>query len=87
MEKKLVMEVLDKGKKNGQFNIHNTYDTASLFPEILRGLRRVFFNNNKFTAINDKEYRGLIKRITAATDILIKGLMYKEPKDKSNKLR
>jgi TetR/AcrR family transcriptional repressor of mexJK operon len=77
-EKKLVMKVLDKGKKNGQFKMKNTYDTASLFLEILRGLRSVFFNNNKFTSINDEEYRELIKRITAATDIFIKGLMYKE---------
>jgi AcrR family transcriptional regulator len=77
-EKKLVMEVLEKGKKNGQFKMHNTYDTASLFLEILRGLRSVFFNNKKFTSINDEEYKELIKRITAATDIYIKGLMYKE---------
>ena len=77
-EKKLVMEVLEKGKENGQFKMHDTYDTASLFLEILRGLRCVFFNNNKFTSINDENYRELIERITATTDIFIKGLMYKE---------
>jgi len=83
-EKKLVMEVLEKGKKNGQFNIYNTYDTASLFLEILRGLRSVFFTNKKFTLINDEEYNELKNRITAATDIFIKGLMYK---NNSNNLR
>jgi hypothetical protein len=58
--------------------MQNSYDTSSLFLEILRGLRSVFFNNRKFAAINDEEYRELLKRITAATDIFIKGLMYKE---------
>jgi AcrR family transcriptional regulator len=77
-EKKMVMEVLEKGQKNGQFKMQDTYDTASIFLEILRGLRSVFFNNKKFTSINDEEYKELIKRIAAATDIFIKGLMYKE---------
>jgi TetR/AcrR family transcriptional repressor of mexJK operon len=77
-EKNLVMEVLEKGKKNGQFKMQDSYDTASIFLEILRGLRSVFFNNNKFPSINDEEYKELKKRIAAATDIFIKGLMYKE---------
>jgi TetR/AcrR family transcriptional repressor of mexJK operon len=77
-EKILVMEILEKGKKNGQFIMQNSYDISSLFLEILRGLRSVFFNNRKFTSINDEEYKELLKRITAATDIFIKGLMYKE---------
>jgi AcrR family transcriptional regulator len=77
-EKILVMEILEKGKKNGQFKIHDSYDTSSLFLEILRGLRSVFFNNRKSASINDEEYGELLKRITAATDIFIKGLMYKE---------
>jgi hypothetical protein len=72
------MEILEKGKKNGQFIMQNSYDISSLFLEILRGLRSVFFNNRKFTSINDEEYKELLKRITAATDIFIKGLMYKE---------
>ncbi len=76
-EKKVVMQVLEKGKRNGQFNIDSTYETASLFLEILRGLRSIFFNNKKLTSINDEEYKELINRITAATDVFIKGLMYK----------
>lgn len=77
-EKKIVMKVLEQGKKDGQFKITDTYETASLFLEILRGLRSVFFNNKNFTSINDEEYKELINRITAATDIFIRGLMYEE---------
>jgi AcrR family transcriptional regulator len=77
-EKKLVMEVLEKGQKNGQFKMADTYETASLFLEILRGLRSVFFTNKKLVTINDEEYRELSNRVASATDIFIKGLMYKE---------
>lgn len=75
-EKKLVMEVLEKGQKNGQFRMADIYETASLFLEILRGLRSVFFTNKKLVTINNEEYRELSGRIASATDIFIKGLMY-----------
>jgi AcrR family transcriptional regulator len=76
-EKKLVMEVLEKGQKNGQFKMADIYETASLFLEILRGLRSVFFTSKKLVSINNEEYRELSNRIASATDIFIKGLMYK----------
>jgi Transcriptional regulator len=77
-EKKLVMQILEKGENIGQFKTRDTYETASLFLDILRGLRSVFFNNKKLVSINDEEYKELSCRVEAATDIFIKGLMYKE---------
>ena len=77
-EKKLVMQILEKGENNGQFKTRDAYETASLFLDILRGLRSVFFNNKKLVSINDEEYKELSCRVEAATDIFIKGLMYKE---------
>jgi AcrR family transcriptional regulator len=77
-EKILVMEVLEKGKKNGQFNMKDSYETAALFLDIMRGLRSLFFKNKRFTSINDKEYKEQKNRIKAATDIFIKGLKWKE---------
>jgi TetR/AcrR family transcriptional regulator len=77
-EKRLVMEVLEKGQKNGQFRMADIYETASLFLEILRGLRSVFISNKKLITINDEEYMELSNRIASATDIFIKGLMNKE---------
>jgi AcrR family transcriptional regulator len=77
-EKKIVMQVLEEGKKKKQFRITNTYETASLFLDILRGLRSVFINNKKLISINNKEYKELSHQVAAATEIFIKGLMYKE---------
>lgn len=75
-EKKLVMEVLERGQNSGQFRMADIYGTASLFLEILRGLRSVFLSNKKLIIINDEEYKELSNRIASATDIFIKGLMY-----------
>jgi uncharacterized protein YcbK (DUF882 family) len=46
----------------------------------MRGLRSVFLNNNKLVSINDEDYKQLSHQVAAATDIFIKGLMYKELK-------
>jgi TetR/AcrR family transcriptional repressor of mexJK operon len=79
-EKKLVMQILEKGEINGQLRTNNTYEAASLFLDIMRGLRSVFLNNNKLVSINDEDYKQLSHQVAAATDIFIKGLMYKELK-------
>jgi AcrR family transcriptional regulator len=75
-EKIIVMQILGEGKEKGQFRIENTYETASLFLDILRGLRSVFINNKKLFSIDNKEYKELSHQVAAATDIFIKGLKY-----------
>jgi AcrR family transcriptional regulator len=77
-EKKIVMKVLEEGKKKGLFRIASTYKTAALFLDILRGLRSVFINNKKLISINNEEYKELSHQVAAATDIFIKGLMHRE---------
>jgi TetR/AcrR family transcriptional regulator len=77
-EKKILMEVLEKGRKSGSFNIENTEETASLYLEILRGLRSIFLSQRKLHIINDDEFSELSNIIEKASDIFIRGLMYKE---------
>jgi AcrR family transcriptional regulator len=77
-EKKLVMQILEKGESRRQFKTNSTYDTATLFLDILRGLRSVFLNNKKLFSINEEDYKQLSLQVADATDIFIKGLMYKE---------
>ena len=76
-EKKLLMEVLEKGKSSGQFTIKDSYDTASLFLDIMRGLRTMFFSNKRMVSINEEEYKEQAERITAAADIFIKGFSFR----------
>lgn len=77
-EKKILMQVLEKGKLAGKFRIDDTYEMATLYLEVLRGLRSVFVNNRKLHTINDEEFMELSDVIARASDIFIKGLMYKE---------
>ena len=77
-EKKIVMQILEKGESSGQFKTNNTYEVATLFLDIMRSLRSVFLNNKKLFSINDEDYKQLSHQVAAATDIFIKGLMYKE---------
>jgi AcrR family transcriptional regulator len=75
-EKILVMQVLEKGKVSGQFNITSTYELASLFLDLLRGLRSAFLNNKKLLVIDDDEYEALSGKIMTFTDIFIRGVMF-----------
>lgn len=75
-EKLILVEVLEKGKKDGSFTIENTDETASLYLEILRGLRSIFLSQRKLHIISDEEFRELSYIIEKASDIFIKGLMY-----------
>jgi AcrR family transcriptional regulator len=77
-EKKMVMQVLENGKKSGQFHIRNADKTASLYLDILRGLRSIFISNKKLISIDDDEYRELSEKVAGATNIFIRGLMYKK---------
>jgi AcrR family transcriptional regulator len=77
-EKKILMEVLENGRKSGSFNIENIEETASLYLEIMRGLRSIFLSQRKLHIINDDEFRELSYIIEKASDIFIRGLMYKE---------
>jgi AcrR family transcriptional regulator len=83
-EKELVVQILERGRKNRQFNITEVYRTASLFLEIQRGLRSLFFTNRKFVTI-DKEGFGELEESTAsAAEIFIKGLMFNNQDYKTN---
>jgi AcrR family transcriptional regulator len=76
-EKKLIMKVLEKGKESGQFTFHDTSRTATLFLDLLRGLRSAFVADKDFLVIDETEYKMLSEKVTGITEIFIKGLMYK----------
>jgi AcrR family transcriptional regulator len=76
-EKSLIMNVLEKGKKSGQFTFHDTSRIAILFLDLLRGLRSAFIADKDFLVIDETEYKMLSEKVTGITEIFIKGLMYK----------
>jgi AcrR family transcriptional regulator len=76
-EKEIIMRIFDKGITMGIFSIKDTDQTASLFLDILKGLRISVVNDKKTLSIEQEEYDQLLEKTIAFTEIFIKGLRIK----------
>jgi TetR/AcrR family transcriptional regulator len=76
-EKELVKEILNKGLSSGLFAIEDTGKTASLFLDLLKGLRVTVISGRRTLTIEQSEYDRLLENTKAFTDIFIKGLKIK----------
>ncbi|MCX6255596.1 MAG: TetR/AcrR family transcriptional regulator [Bacteroidia bacterium] len=76
-EKEIIIEIFEKGINNGTFFIKDTDQTASLFLDLLKGLRISAVNDKKSLFIEKEEYDRLLENTIAFTDIFIKGLKIK----------
>jgi AcrR family transcriptional regulator len=76
-EKKIIKQILDAGISKGIFIKVNTGKTASLFMDLLRGLRLTVINNKKMFYIEQEEFKMLLEKTIAFTDIFINGLTIK----------
>lgn len=76
-EKEIVVMILFKGVRAGIFSIGDTYQAASLFLDLLRGLRVSVVNDKITLFIEQEEYDSLLEKTIAFTDIFIKGLKFK----------
>ena len=73
-EKLFVKDLLDKGVVERIFSIDNTQETASLFLDLLRGLRGTLLSDKKLLIIEDDEYKLMADKAIRFTDIFINGL-------------
>jgi AcrR family transcriptional regulator len=76
-EKEIVKTIFEKGIISGVFFISDTDMTASLFLDLLRGLRIIVVNEKKTLFIEQDEYELLLGKTIAFTNIFIKGLKFK----------
>lgn len=76
-EKEIVAKIFDKGVSAGIFAIRDTYQAASLFLDLLRGLRVSVVNDKITLFIEQEEYDSLLEKTIAFIDIFIKGLKIK----------
>jgi hypothetical protein len=77
MEKDIVLEILENGKKKKIFRIDNIPETVSLFLDLLMCLRTAVFRDKKILVIDEPEYSELSEKTQAFTELFIKSLMYK----------
>jgi AcrR family transcriptional regulator len=76
-EKVIVEEILNRGITSGIFSIEDTDKTASLFLDLLKGLRVSVIIEKRTIVIEQSEYDHLLEKTTAFTGIFIKGLKIK----------
>jgi AcrR family transcriptional regulator len=75
-EKEMVVKIFEKGINTGIFAISDTERTASLFLDILKGLRISVVNDKSTLFIDQEEFERLLEKTIAFTDIFIKGLKH-----------
>ena len=73
-EKQLITGLLDSGNLSGMFDIRNTGETASLFLDLLKGLRSAVFAHKELIVIDDEEFMVMAGKAEQFTGIFIKGI-------------
>lgn len=73
-EKEIVIEILSAGISSGKFFIHDIDSTASLFLDLLKGLRVSVVNDKRTLFIDEEEYNSLLEKTIAFTEIFIRGV-------------
>jgi AcrR family transcriptional regulator len=77
-EKMIVKKILDNGNRLGEFAVKDTYETASLFLDLLRGLRRGLLEEKKLLFVDDDEFMILKEKAISFAEIFINGLKVKK---------
>lgn len=76
-EKGIIVKILENGMRKGIFSIEDTDKTASLFLDLLKGLRISVLNEKKMLVLEQEEYDRLLEKTIAFTKIFINGLRIK----------
>jgi AcrR family transcriptional regulator len=76
-ESRVVSGIFEKGRDMGIFIIENITETASLYLDLLRGLRIAVIKEKEIMTIDDSEYSVLSEKAMAFTEMFIKSLMYR----------
>ena len=77
-EKDIIKKIFEKGVVSGIFFINDSDQTASLFLDLLKGLRVTVVNEKETLVIEQVEYDLLLEKTIEFTNLFIKGLKYKE---------
>ena len=76
-EKEVIIKIFEKGISMGIFYIEDTDQTASLFLDLLKGLRISLVNDKRTLFIEQEEYDILLEKTIAFTRLFINGLKFK----------
>ncbi|HEX3006675.1 MAG TPA: TetR/AcrR family transcriptional regulator [Bacteroidales bacterium] len=73
-----VERILQKGVDEKVFHVGDIHEEASLFLEVLRGVRSLVFQTKELMYVEQDDYDVLAKKLNTLTKIFIRSLKYKE---------
>jgi len=76
-EKEIIIKIFEKGTRNGIFFIDDADQTASIFLDLLKGLRVTLVNEKKTLSIEQDEFDQLLQKTLLFTSVFIKALKYR----------
>jgi AcrR family transcriptional regulator len=76
-EKEIIKKIFEKGISSGIFFISDTDQTATLYLDLLKGLRTTLINEKKTLFIEQEEYDLLLEKTIVFTNVFIKSLKCK----------
>jgi AcrR family transcriptional regulator len=76
-EKEIIKRIFEKGIDSGVFFINDTDQAASLFLDLLKGLRITVVNEKKTLFIDQDEYDLLLEKTIAFTNLFIRGIKFR----------
>ena len=79
-EKEILLKIFRMGMKRGVFHIDDPDKSASLFLDILKGLRILVVNDKNTMIIEQEEYDTLLENTVEFTEVFIKALKTKNLK-------
>jgi AcrR family transcriptional regulator len=76
-ETELIVQIIDKGIRDGIFFYNDAEKAAILYLDLLRGLRMTILNDKISLVLDQQEYEKFLEKTNAVTDIFIKGLRFR----------
>lgn len=80
-EQEIITKIFERGIGKGIFFIDDPDQTASLFLDLLKGLRITLVNEKKTLFIDQDEYDQLLEKTLAFTNLFIRGLKFRQQKN------
>jgi AcrR family transcriptional regulator len=75
-EKEIIVQIIDKGIQDGIFFYDDANNAASLFLDMLKGLRMAILNDKISLVLDQQEYDRFLEKTHAVTEIFIRGLKF-----------
>lgn len=75
-EETVVRELIASGNEKGLFHVESPADMATLFIDVIKGLRIQFLHKKELFYVEPDEYNELERKYSSFTELFIKGLKY-----------